>query len=174
MVFIRIETTYIKFSITETSVNPYGNTTENKANQNIIVYNNVYQEKINGTGKTDSNGEVVITMTDTITISVDGDNVDDTLVVNINDEDENVVATVLIKAGEERQIKMPYGSYSVSLDNNWNYRYNAEISDISVNNEDADNIELTVNKTNGKYCENPNSKVENNECIIYDIIPVRK
>ena len=36
------------------------------------------------------------------------------------------------------------------------------------------NKKKTVNKTNGKYCENPNSKVENNECIIYDIIPVRK
>ncbi len=36
------------------------------------------------------------------------------------------------------------------------------------------NKKKSTNKTDGKYCANPNSKVKNNECVIYDIVEAKQ
>ena len=153
------EDKYITFDITETKVNPFGNNVVKKNNQNIKVQSDITGEKIVGNDKTNASGLATVYLKDTITLSIESENKDETFVVNILDENDTIVTKVIMKASEEKNIKLSFGNYKAKLDEKWSYRYSSLSENIKINNQVANDAILETSKVKNKWFDGGDYKI---------------
>ena len=153
------EDDHISFDVTETKVNPFGDNVFKKSDQKIIVQSDITGENIVGSDITNSNGMIDVYLRDEMTLSIDSDNEDETFVVNILDENDDIVTRVIMKSSEERNLKLPFGTYKAVLDENWSYRYSSLSENITINNQTATDAILETSKVKNKWFDGGDYKI---------------
>ena len=120
----------------------------NIQNVNVVFYeHNSLESDIIGEEKTDINGDAIFSFQKVFKISISDDsniNNEDVFILNIVD-DNNPIVKFSLTNNETKVIKIPYGKYKITEDNNWAWRYQEQYNiDIELSN--YSNLHIKVNK----------------------------
>lgn len=128
----------------------------------VNLYKNPETETILDTEKTNSSGNALFKFYIDVQITknrLSSNTNTDIFIFNITNTTTNNIQKVLIKPGETITVKLPYGDYTVTEDNNWAWRYQSLSGNISLNNNSTNHsLTFTNISSNNKWFDSMNYK----------------
>lgn len=145
----------LKLHINELSYDSTGSTSVNASDVNVKFYKDDNKDELLDERKTDNNGDAIFEFYGVATITKNKVNDEEqTFIFNIINENEPnvVVKKITIKEGHDVKVKLPYGSYIVTEDKSWAWRYNATVDGNIVINNNSNSVVNVKNSTiNNKW-----------------------
>lgn len=129
-------------------------------NINVIIYPDSTMENKIGNELTNINGDAIFNFYGIMDIKEVSNLQDEIFVLEIINNNTLQKKKITILNGSTVKIKLPYGKYSILVNDNWNWRYDSSIDGyLSVDNSNKANVKISNELSNKKWFDKSRIKI---------------